>query len=429
MDLRRNLRRPWVVMPAVAVVALGGWFAVRPDGEPTSSLPTSRTADVTRGTLARTVSAQGTVAAAESEDLSFASAGTVTAVSVKAGDQVTTGQVLATMDATELEADVAEAEADLAEAKASQSDHAAAGASAAQKAADVSNVTSAQDRLDQAEEALSGAQLVAPFDGTVAVVDIAVGEELSSSGDGSVDPSGSDSGSGLTGPSLGDDGGGSGAHIQIISTGRYQVDLGVDDSDIESIAAGQPIEVTLSTASSSTGAFPGGFAPPGAVVFGSPGGFSSGPTARTDEGDGDGATKRPTLSGDAASASGTVTEVGTLADASSGVASYPVTVDFTDDSGDFNVGATVLVEITIEEVEDVLQVPVMAVTDDGDGSIVTVTKDGKEEVREVTTGFSSGGMIEITRGLEEGEQVVISFGIPEGLTLDSNTAARLGGGG
>ena len=125
--LRRNLRRPWVVMPAVAVVALGGWFAIRPGDEPTSSLPTSRTVDVTRGTLARTVSAQGTVAAAESEDLSFASAGTVTAVSVEAGDQVTTGQVLATMDATELESDVAAAEADLAEAKASQSDHAAAG--------------------------------------------------------------------------------------------------------------------------------------------------------------------------------------------------------------------------------------------------------------------------------------------------------------
>jgi macrolide-specific efflux system membrane fusion protein len=425
--LRRNLRRPWVVMPAVAVVALGGWFAVRPDGEPTSSLPTSRTVDVTRGSLARTVSAQGTVAAAESEDLSFSSAGTVTAVSVKAGDQVTTGQVLATMDATELEADVAAAEADLAEAKASQSDNAAAGASAAQKAADASNVTSAQDRLDQAEEALAGAQLVATFDGTVAAVEITVGEELTSSGDGSTTPSGSDSGSGLTGPSLGDDGSGSGADIQIISTGRYQVDLGVDDADIESIAVGQPIEVTLSTASSSTGMFPGGFAPPGAVVFEGPSGFSSGPVNQTDEGDGP--TDTPTVSGDAASASGTVTEVGTLADASSGVASYPVTVDFTDDSGDFNVGATVLVEITIEEVEAVLQVPVMAVTDDGDGSTVTVTKDGKEEERVVTTGFSSGGMIEIKSGLEEGEQVVISFGIPEGLTLDSDTPARLGGGG
>ena len=103
-------------------------------------------------------------------------------------------------------------------------------------------------------------------------------------------------------------------------------------------------------------------------MFGEPGGFSSGPVNQTD--DGDGATKTPTVSGDAASATGTVTEVGTLADASSGVASYPVTVDFTDDSGDFNVGATVLVDITIEEVEDVLQVPVMAVTTTATASTV-----------------------------------------------------------
>ena len=55
-------------------------------------------------------------------------------------------------------------------------------------------------------------------------------------------------------------------------------------------------------------------------------------------------------------------EVGRIADASSGVASYPVTVAFEDTDGEFNVGATVSVEITYDEVEDVVQVPALAVT-------------------------------------------------------------------
>ena len=46
-----------------------------------------------------------------------------------------------------------------------------------------------------------------------------------------------------------------------------------------------------------------------------------------------------------------------MADASSGVASYPVTVAFSDTSGDYNAGATVSVDITYAEVDDAVQVP------------------------------------------------------------------------
>ena len=79
------------------------------------------------------------------------------------------------------------AEATLAEAEAKLSDDTDAGASDAQLAADASSVTSAQDQLDAANEALDGAQLVATFDGTVAAVDVTVGEELASGGTGGTD--------------------------------------------------------------------------------------------------------------------------------------------------------------------------------------------------------------------------------------------------
>src|SRR5438874_2161779 len=68
---------------------------------------------VQTGTTDTTVAADGTVAAANTDNLNFASAGTVTAVNVKAGDAVTAGQVLATIDGTALDAAAAKAQADL----------------------------------------------------------------------------------------------------------------------------------------------------------------------------------------------------------------------------------------------------------------------------------------------------------------------------
>ena len=102
---------------------------------------------MTRGALTNTVSAQGTVAAAQTDDLSFSAAGTVTAVNVKAGDTVTTGQVLATIDSASLQSAVASAASTLAKAQATLSDDEASGASSDQISADQTSVPSATDSL------------------------------------------------------------------------------------------------------------------------------------------------------------------------------------------------------------------------------------------------------------------------------------------
>src|SRR5205085_10757509 len=98
--IRSLATKPYVVMPTVAVVIFSGWFAVQTRGDGAqggaNDTPAEQVVDVTVGPMSRTVSAQGTVAAAESDDLSFAAAGTVTAVNVKAGDKVNPGDVLAT---------------------------------------------------------------------------------------------------------------------------------------------------------------------------------------------------------------------------------------------------------------------------------------------------------------------------------------------
>ena len=193
------------VVAIVLVVALGLWFLLRPDGESSATVTTTKQlVTVTRGPLTSTVTADGTADAAQTDELSFTSSGTVTAVSVAAGDKVTAGQVLATMDSASLAAAVSSAASDLASAEATLSDAQSSGASSAQIEADASRVQTATDALANAQEALAGASLVATFDGTVASVNVTAGEKLGNNGSGGTDQTGSASGSGGSSSTLGD---------------------------------------------------------------------------------------------------------------------------------------------------------------------------------------------------------------------------------
>jgi hypothetical protein len=205
----------------------------------------------------------------------------------------------------------------------------------------------------------------------------------------------------------------------------------VSSSDIGNVAAGQSVTLTLTTSSASN--FPRGFG----------GGFGGGPgtgaatsgagTERTAGGSdaGVGATQRAPGAG--ATATGTVAEVAKVATASSGVAQYPVTVDFTADSTDFYIGATVTGAIATNVRENVLQVPVRAVSVDNGASTVTVatkgTLSGPTEIRTVKTGATANGVIEITDGLREGESVVVIVRQFSTTGNGSNSSGTFPGGG
>jgi multidrug efflux pump subunit AcrA (membrane-fusion protein) len=404
------------------------WLAFRPENATASASTTKQIVAVTSGPMSETVSAEGTVAAAETDDLRFAAAGTVTAVNVKAGDTVTAGQVLATIDSAELESEVAAANATVAEAKAKLADDQDSGASNEQLVADESNLTSANDSLANAQRALAGASLVATFDGTVSEVTIAAGEELGSGGTGGNTSTGSASGTGQSSANLGASGNNaapnaasngtsdtsSSAQVQVVSTGRYTVELAVDSADIDHVAVGQTATVTKSTSSSSNRGFGGGNFPgffrnrlndqASASATGATGASGSGAA---------------TNGADAARATGTVTEVGKVADASSGVATYPVTISFDASGNDFSIGSTVTGDIATQERPDVIQVSSLAVTTTDGTSTVTVSKDGTTtgptETRTVTTGLTANGNTEITSGLQAGEKVVITITRPAGV--------------
>lgn len=454
---RRRRRRVQVAL-ALAVVLVGvtaiWWFALRDEGADTAGMMTltPQAVEVTTGTFGETVSAEGTVAAADSEDLSFTSSGTVTAVNVAAGDRVVAGQVLATIASAELAEAVATAEADLADAEAQLDDDGDQGASDEQLEADEAAVTIAEDALADAQEALEGATLVAGFDGLVTSVDLSVGEELGGSGVGGTDMTGSGSGSGQSAGGLGGvetatgaaaAGGGattttSSAQISIVSAGSYEVELAVDTADIDQVQVGQEVELTISTdtagTTTDTSGFPGG-GPPG----GFPGAQAQSESADDTEDDG----SEQESSAEDVTATGTVAEVGRVADASSGVATYRVLVTFAADAEQVWVGSAATAEIQVATRTDVTQVSSRAVSTVDGESVVTVavdgTADGATEQRAVELGESSGDMVEVVSGLESGEFVVVempSFGggggaqlpgageLPSGMEMPAGVAPR-----
>jgi multidrug efflux pump subunit AcrA (membrane-fusion protein) len=128
-----------------------------------------------------------------------------------------------------------------------------------------------------------------------------------------------------------------------------------------------------------------------------------------------------------ANATGTVTSVGTVADTSSGVANYPVVVSFTDTSGGYSPGANVQVTIAYAQKQNVVEVPTLAVTTTADGSTVTVVNNGTKETRSITTGITSGGMVEVTSGLQPGEQVLLTLPNFAGITGRNGTSTGQAG--
>jgi multidrug efflux pump subunit AcrA (membrane-fusion protein) len=118
------------------------------------------------------VSASGQIVPAPKAQLSFPLNGVVKTVEVKAGDTVTAGQTLVTLDTTLLEAKVREAQANVDAANADLQYQIRTGADQEHLKSAQAAVDGAQAQLDSANATLAQATLVAPFAGTIAEVNI-----------------------------------------------------------------------------------------------------------------------------------------------------------------------------------------------------------------------------------------------------------------
>lgn len=230
---QRRFRRKHLVIAAVVVVlgagaGIGIWLGTGTD--PGTGLKVvTQVASVTTGNMQQTESTTGTVEPAQEADLDFAVAGEVTGVDVSVGQTVTAGQTLATVAPTALQATADAAQASLTSAQASLASDQADGASTSQILSDEAAVTSAQSQLTSAQASLADATLTSTIAGTVASVDLTVGQQVAGSG------SGADTGS-------------SSSQVVVISTDSFIVNTTVDDTQVGKIAVGDQAVITPTNA-------------------------------------------------------------------------------------------------------------------------------------------------------------------------------------
>ena len=325
-------------------------------GSPATGLViSSETVKVTTGTIKQTVATSGTLEPASEASLDFGVSGTVTGVDVHAGEAVTAGQVLATVDTTALNADVDAAQANLAAAQARLSSDEAAGGSTTEIDSDEASVTSAESSLTTAQTDLADASLTSTISGTVASVDLTVGQAVTGTGTGGggAGEGGSDAAAADSGDSTASTG-----QVVVIGTNSYIVNTTVDDTDIGQIAEGDQATVT----------------PTGATTVDY----------------------------------GTVASIGLIATETSDVATFPVVIDVTGDPTGLYAGSTADISIIVKQLNDVVEVPTAAITYSPTSGQATVTevKNGKDVSVDVTVGTAALGETQITSGVSAGDSIV-----------------------
>jgi len=369
--------RRWLAVAVAAVVVLGGagvgtFFLLRPANTPTARTFT-RDVQVAKSNQTQTVSVDGTLSPRKQSNVNFSVAGTVTAVKVKAGDAVTKGQKLATIDDSSLQNAVDLASANLASAKANRTEVYDNKASSAAKKSANAQVTSATAALANAEDDLSAAVLTSPITGTVASVNVEVGDTVGSgSGGAGASSAGSSSAAASSSSS-----GSSSASFVIIETNKWKVEGSIGAADLASVKTGQKASVTTD--------------------------------AGTD------------------AISGTVSSVGIVATSTSdnGTATFPVVIDLSGTHKNLYSGTTATAVITIGAYPDVLTVPTAAIRTENNQTVVTKVSNDQASTVDVAVGKVFGASTEITSGLSEGDTVRISF--TRSATTTGNSSQNQGG--
>lgn len=298
----------------------------------TAGAAKSRIITVTEGTAKTTVSASGILQPSMQQTVSFSNSGTVSSVDVSVGQNVTSGEALASLNTSTLSANLAQAQAQLSSAQARLSADESSGASSATIAADQASVASATSNVNTSQQNLNDATITAPFAGTVASQNYVVGQTVSANSNSS-------------------NGG-----IAIISPNSWIVTANVSDASISQVKNGEQVSI----------------APQGST----------------------------------STVYGTVSSVGLIAQDSSGVATFPVTVSVTGSPKGLYEGLPANVTITTSVSTNVIEVPLFAVRSMTTTPYVLEVGSSGDKKVSVTIGKIVGANVTIISGLKVGDRVV-----------------------
>jgi len=220
----------------LAVVTGGAWFYRKADATET---PAYRTAALERGSVRATVSATGALSAVRTVQVGTQVSGQVAAIHVDFNDRVKKGQLLARIDPTLQQQAVQDAQAQLERAEAQLAQTSAEyarqkqlfeqkivtasefGATEANYRVAQATVKSARVALDRARQNLSYTSIYSPIDGVIVERNVDVGQTVAAS---------------LSAPQL---------FLIANDLSEMQILASVDESDIGTIAEGQPVTFTV----------------------------------------------------------------------------------------------------------------------------------------------------------------------------------------
>ncbi len=424
-------KRNWTIIGAALVVVLV-LILVGRGGSSAKSTTTYQTTPAQRGDLTATVGATGSVRAIQSATLNWQTTGTVEEVSVKVGDKVSKGDILATLARTSLPQDVITAESNLVAAQKALQDLKSSDTDRAQAAVDLKTTRVAYQKAYNYRVSLNGKTWIKSVDYVYIV-----GQQVATVHwyEGYVDSQTilkADNDLALKKAQLDDaqrtyDRLKDGPNRDDVAAAQAKVDAAQATLNMARILV--PFNGTVTQAEP----VPGDQASVGKLAF------------RVDDLSGllvdvqvsevdinsIAADQPATLTFDAVSGktyNGRVVEVSQAGDSTSGAVNFTVTVQLTDADEQVKPGMTAAVTIIVNQVKDQLLVPNRAVRIQDGKHVVYVLKNGQAQLVEVTLGPSSDTQsVVLDGGLKVGDLVVLNP--PTQSQLPSGGPPVTGGGG
>ena len=221
----RRRRRLWLIVGCVLLlfILLGGIFFYMQ--RTNSSQVQYTTVPVATGNLTQTVSSSGPLQAKAEYDMNFSTAGQISEIDVHVGQQVKAGQVLAKLNAPNLQIAVQQAQLTVNNAQETYNTAVSNGDAQTTLDADYNQLQNAELQLQTAQNNQAAATMTAPANAVVATINGVVGQTA-----------GSGSGSSSSSTS---------SFMVLLDTSGFTITAAVNEADIGTVQVNQPVRFTI----------------------------------------------------------------------------------------------------------------------------------------------------------------------------------------